>query len=287
MSDPGHHGHVQSGDGPGQDLGVEGGQVGSRSATTDEGDHVGPVGGDNVQGLGQVHGRPVALDPGVVLQDGEREPATGQLLPEVGVGGRSDAGHQADAQRWNRDRVGPVGCEEGLVGQDPEQPFAFGGQAAQREAGVDAVHDQLEATAGRVEVDPGPDADLQVVGQGQAARLRQRAVHPLPGVPEQGHVEPGGDGSARLVRWFDQVEVGVARAGVVEVGNLALNPQVAGKERGQAFLQKFAQLADGHHRRFVDRRLGLRGHGGDPTDRARPPFRGADRPAGCHGVFTA
>ena len=158
VSDPGHHGHVQGGDGPRQDFGVEGRQVGSRTATPDQGDDIRLVGGDHVQGLGQVDRRSVSLNPGIALEDREREPATRDFFAEVGVGGGSDAGNQADAQRRHRNGVGPVGPQQAFVGQGMEKSLAFCGEAPEGERGVDTVHDELQATTGWIEVEAGPDS---------------------------------------------------------------------------------------------------------------------------------
>ena len=60
---------------------------------------------------------------------------------------------------------------------------------------------------------------------------------------------------ARLVDRLDQVEVGVARSGVVEVGDLALHPQVAGEQRADALADQFGQFGHGQ-----DRQVGVSVH---------------------------
>ena len=93
VADAGPHRDTQFGDSPGDHLGVEGHQVGSRTSPPHQGDDVGLVGGHHAQPLGDVVGHPLALDSGVALQNGEGQAAVAQLRGEVGVGGRPDTGH--------------------------------------------------------------------------------------------------------------------------------------------------------------------------------------------------
>ena len=89
----------------------------------------------------------------------------------------------------NGNGVRPVSSEEALFGQLAKDPIPLGGQTSQSERRVDPVHDQLEAAVGWVEVQPGPDPELEVVDQGKAAGLGQGPVNCGPGILEQCHAE--------------------------------------------------------------------------------------------------
>ena len=106
VADPGEHRHRARGDGPGDRLVVEGGQVRAGPAAAHEREHVEPVGGEHADGRRDRSGGVAALHPGVGAQHVEREAAPPQLVEEVGLGRRPLAGDEPDAERGQRERRG-------------------------------------------------------------------------------------------------------------------------------------------------------------------------------------
>ena len=113
----------------------------------------------------------------------------------------------------------------------------------------------MEATPRRIEAQVGPQAEHEVVLECEAAGGGERALDARPVALPEGHAEEGGGRRPRLVDRLDQVEVGVARSGVVEVGDLALHPQVAGEQRADALADQFGQFGHGQ-----DRQVGVSVH---------------------------
>jgi hypothetical protein len=213
------------------------------------------VGGDDTQPFGHVQRRAFALHPGVAFEQCEADATAFELGGEVGVGGGADAGDEAHPQGRERDGQPGVAVQQSVVGECPEEPVAFGGELPEGERRVDGGHVELEATPRRVEAQVGPQAEHEVVLECEAAGGGERALDARPVALPEGHAEEGGGRRPRLVDRLDQVEVGVARSGVVEVGDLALHPQVAGEQRADALADQFGQFGHGQ-----DRQVGVRMH---------------------------
>ena len=98
-----------------------------------------------------------------------------QLVDEVVVGGAALAGDQADAQRHRRQLdVAALAPSEPLGGEGAQHAVAVGREPTDGEDRVDAGHDQLVLTGGRVDPDAAPDPHLDVVAERRAGHLGQR-----------------------------------------------------------------------------------------------------------------
>jgi hypothetical protein len=81
--------------------------------------------------------------------------------------------------------------------------LSFSGQTTEGKRGVYSVHPELESSIGWVEVDPGSDAQLQVVSQGQSTCRSQGSVYANAGPLEERHAESGGHGLPGYLGWLD------------------------------------------------------------------------------------
>ena len=109
VADAGEHRDLERGDRAGDELVVEGGQVGAGPAAADERDQVDAGAGRGEQGGGDRALRSRALHPGVDHHDLPGQGAVGEGLEEVGFGGAAGRGHQPDAPRDRREGEQP-GC---------------------------------------------------------------------------------------------------------------------------------------------------------------------------------
>src|SRR5829696_7419289 len=108
VAEPGEHRDGRPGDGQGDALVVEGGQVGAGATPADDDDGVERSAGEGAHGTGDGGRRVLALHPDVDVGDPEPDAAALQLVEHVVPGGAPPAGHEADAQRNQREAEGGV-----------------------------------------------------------------------------------------------------------------------------------------------------------------------------------
>ena len=242
VADAGEHGHVERGDGAGDELVVERRQVGAGPATAHEGDEVDPGPGGGEQGGGH---RPLAagaLHAGVDQHDLPRQRAVGEGLEEVGLGGAADGGDQADAPGDGGQQQGPVAAEQPLGLEQPQHPVALGGEQTEGVAGVDALHLELEATAGDPHVERSHDPDAHAVVHADGAGPLQLGVDPDPDRRPQHHRDAGGHGAGVVA--VDEVEPDVAVAAALDAGDLAVDPHRLGEARRDGLAHALDELGD-------------------------------------------
>ena len=133
--------------------------------------------------------------------------------------------------------------EQALGREHAQHPLAVGGEAADREHRVDAVHDELEPAGRRVEVDPAADADLDAVGELDARDLLEGPGDRGAVVAEERDPERGADPVAVAVL-LDELEVDVLVARGVELLDLAAYPDLAREGVDQRLGDRLVQLAD-------------------------------------------
>ena len=175
VTEAGDQRHGHGGDGPGDALGVEGGQVGLGPAAPDEGDDVGRCAGSMASSAR--HDRRLgvpALDPDVDQGHLEAQPAGPQLVQEVLGRRTAPAGQHGDPQRRADQWAPAVGGQEALLGQRLHDPVPLGGEQAHGVVGVDGGHAQLDLAGALVGGDLAPQADA-------AARRPCAACRPTAG----------------------------------------------------------------------------------------------------------
>ncbi len=121
---------------------VEGGEVGARAPAPHDDDHVQRASGQRAHGARHRRGRLLALHPYVDVGQPEPDATALQLVQHVVPGGTASAGDQPDPQRHQRKGQAGVAIDEAGLGEPGQQGVAVGGQLAEREPHVDAIHDQ-------------------------------------------------------------------------------------------------------------------------------------------------
>ena len=242
VAEAGEHRHRRGGDGPGDRLGVERGQLVAGAAATDDDDDV------------------EAAPAGVVRERTDRPadraatppaPARGCRRARAGTRSRCAPARRGSratprCRRWRRRRRAaaprlsgrrPVGVERAVGGQPAQHLVALLGEVAEREPRVEVGHLQPELAARRVEVEVAEDAHLHAVGEAQAVRGEQRA-QALAGVGEELHAQHG----LAPGRVVGEGEVGVAAA-LAPPLDLAAHPDPVAEPAAQRRVDGVGELA--------------------------------------------
>jgi hypothetical protein len=163
VADAGEDGHGECRDGTRDRLGIERGQIGSRTPATHERDDVRSEG---LRGPQRAHERTLGVDTlssGIHDRDVEADARSAQLVDHIGVGGAADTGHQCDPQRQHADRDGSVRSQQAVGGQRRQHPLALQAEDPERVPGVDPGHAELDRAAHRIRAESPPDADAHAV----------------------------------------------------------------------------------------------------------------------------
>ena len=296
VTDAREHRHRGAGDGPGQGLVVEHGQVGGGASAPHQQhgvDRPGAVAegvGHLAQGGHDLAGGVGPLGADVEQPHREGQAAAGELGHHVGVGGGAVAGDEGELQGHGRQRAAPVGPQQPLGLEGGEHAVAVGLESTEGELGVDGAHAELEHAPGFVPAQPGLDADLQAVLHADGpARPLELVVHQeaLGGQEGDGHQRSGG--GAHLAR-FGEVEVHVAVGRPVQVADLPAHPQVGGEGLGRHPGDAGRQLAHGERVGPADVVVeqaagagfgGRAGHGAHGTRGVRQRDDEGRTPVGC------
>ena len=121
VAEAGEHGHGRVGDGEGDALVVERGQVGPRAAAAHDHDHVDGTARQRAHGAGHGGGRLLALHPHVHVRQPEPDAAALELLQDVVPRRAPAAGDQADPQRHEGEGQGGVAAHQAGVGEPGQQ----------------------------------------------------------------------------------------------------------------------------------------------------------------------
>ncbi len=211
MADGGDDGEGGGGDGTGEGLVVEGGEVFHGAAAAGDEDEVGfigvgvkPVdtGGYGLRAGGALHGGGIdeEVEAGVAAAD------DGDDVADDGAGGRGD---DADAVGEGWEGALAVGVEEAF-GEEAGFELFEGELEGSGTAGFEGFGDELELAAGLVDRDAATDEDGEAVGGAEAKELGLAAE----------------EDDGKLGFAVFEGEVDVAGGGRAAVGDLTFDPEV-------------------------------------------------------------
>ena len=250
VADAGEHRDVERGDGPGDDLAVEGGQVGGGAAAPHQQHDVDPAGGDRPQAPRPPTGAPGRPAPA------RRRCTTEKPMPDRRSSSSTScsaalpaAGDQADPQRQRAGR-GRAACRASRPSPSSRRSSRSRSAASRPSVKAGSMSDicSCRRPPRSYQVDPAPDPHLGAVGHAHpAAGVGQPGVDPAAGGVEQHDRQAGERRPAEVAvgRGLDQVEPdGAAPPAGVEVADLAPHPQLVG-ERGAHAAARWPRPARG------------------------------------------
>ena len=171
-----------------------------------------------------------------------------EVVPAVGVG----AGQHADAQRRQREAELAVAFVQAELQQFAQHLFARQRQLAERERRVDVLRDDLQAAGARVVVELDQGADLDAVAQRQRRLVAfEGGQQAFGGAAEERDLDDG-DRAHFAARLLDQLEEAMRAAStLVEVDDLAADPERAREQFAQPVADGVVELADRQRRRTL------------------------------------
>src|SRR5581483_1846844 len=164
-------------------------------------------------------------------------------VDEVAVRRAPATRHQPDAQGNTRELERAISVQDAFVREQAQDSGAICRELSHREHGIDCAHDELQPTAHRVVVDSPADADLDAVGDFDAGRLAQHAVHVGACVAEQRNTQDRVHTVAHVVL-LDELEVCMPVLRAVELLDLAAHPHGARELTDDRAGDRLVQLAD-------------------------------------------
>jgi hypothetical protein len=165
-------------------------------------------------------------------------------MREVVPGGAADGGNDADGERKHGNVEGFVPVEQTFGEQPSQQPIAIGREFAERETGIEPVHHHAQLPRGGIEVRVAVDPDDQSVFQLEPVFGERGTNEPNPCIGKT----RDGDGGVAFLAAFNEREVHVPGAGVLQPLDLAADPDTIGRPATQRVVDQVGQLAYGERR---------------------------------------